>query len=119
MNLSRNTKLNLLFTAGVAAVAAMLFYLTRPVVTGSPYVAVLQYGEPQTTQEIPLDTETTYDFTSAGYTIHLQVRDGSIAFVNSPCPDHTCEGFGFLKAAGDWAACLPARASVTIQEKTT
>ena len=43
------------------------------------------------------------------------LEDGTIAFVDSPCPDHLCEGFGRLKAQGDWAACMPARASLTIQ----
>ena len=37
--------------------------------------------------------------------------------VNSPCPDHLCEGFGILQNAGDWAACMPARTSITIEEK--
>ena len=43
--------------------------------------------------------------------------NGGIAFVNSPCPDHLCEGFGILQNAGDWAACMPARTSITIEEK--
>ena len=45
------------------------------------------------------------------------VEDGGIAFIDSPCPDHLCEGFGVLRNTGDWAACLPARASVTILEE--
>ena len=48
------------------------------------------------------------------YTIHLEVKDGAIAFVDSPCPDHLCENYGWLSREGDWAACLPARASLTI-----
>ena len=47
--------------------------------------------------------------------IHLHVENGGIDFVNSPCPDHTCEGFGVLKNQGDWAACMPAKASLTIE----
>ena len=42
-------------------------------------------------------------------------EDGGIRFVESPCPDHTCESFGVLTKQGDWAACLPARASVTVE----
>ena len=49
------------------------------------------------------------------YTIHLVVENGGIRFVESPCPDHTCESFGVLTKQGDWAACLPARASVTVE----
>jgi len=36
--------------------------------------------------------------------------------VDSPCPDHLCENFGWLSRAGDWAACLPAKASLTLLE---
>ena len=77
--------------------------------------ALLQYGE--TEQYIPLDSDAVYDIDTGAYTIHLRVQDGGIAFVDSPCPDHLCEGFGVLRRTGDWAACLPARASVTIVEK--
>lgn len=110
-------KKNFIFTAVILAVAAVLFWLLAPKTNGGTPVAVLQYGDPQQTREIPLDQDADYDFDSAGYTIHLRVADGGIAFVDSPCPDHTCEGFGILKNAGDWAACLPAHASLTIQER--
>ena len=47
---------------------------------------------------------------------NVPLQNGAIAFVESPCPDHLCEGFGWLSRAGDWAACLPAEASVTIED---
>ncbi|MDD6391838.1 MAG: NusG domain II-containing protein [Gemmiger formicilis] len=43
------------------------------------------------------------------------MENGGIACVDSPCPDHTCERFGVLKIEGDWAACMPAKASLTIE----
>ena len=43
--------------------------------------------------------------------------DGGIRFVESPCPDHTCESFGVLTKQGDWAACLPARAKLSVVQK--
>ena len=61
------------------------------------------------------ETDTYSSADTVTYTVHLHVENGGIAFVNSPCPDHLCEGFGRLKAQGDWAACMPARASLTIQ----
>ena len=45
----------------------------------------------------------------------FEAENGGIRFVESPCPDHTCESFGVLTKQGDWAACLPARASVTVE----
>ena len=107
----------LLFGAAVlAAAAALLFFFKFGKAQGS--VAVLRYGSPEQTMDIPLNTDKTYDVDTGAYTIHLQVADGTIAFVDSPCPDHTCESFGKLKNVGDWAACLPAQATLTIEEKT-
>ena len=82
---------------------------------GSGLVAVLTYGDDSTQLRIPLDTDHRYDIDTGYYTIHLVVENGGIRFVESPCPDHTCESFGVLTKQGDWAACLPARASVTVE----
>lgn len=103
---------DLVFTAALLALAAALFALTRG---GPGTVAVLRYGDPQTEQVIDLTKDARYDIDTGLYTIHLQVADGGIAFVDSPCPDHTCEGFGTLRREGDWAACLPAKASLSIE----
>ena len=113
-------KRNVIFTVAVLAVAAGLFLAQRLVLLRSGSgkagpVAVLQYGDPMQELRIPLDEDKTYDIDTGFYTVHLNVTDGEIAFVDSPCPDHLCEGFGRLKAPGDWAACLPAWASLSIE----
>ena len=106
-------KKNLIFTALVLAAAGLLFWLARP--QGRGAVAVLTYGDPQVQQRIALDQDADYDIDTGLYVIHLHVEDGGIAFVDSPCPDHTCERFGVLRDEGDWAACLPARASLVVE----
>lgn len=105
---------DLLFTAVILVLAGVLYLWTHPSGTGA--VAVLRYGDPQQEQTIDLTRDARYDIDTGTYTIHLQVQDGGIAFVDSPCPDHLCEGFGTLREVGDWAACLPAQASLTIEE---
>lgn len=115
---NQNLKKNLIFTAAVLLAAAALggYYLVRQA-NRPDKVAHLVYGTLERAQtDIDLREDADYSFQSNGYEIHLQVRDGAIAFVDSPCPDHLCEGFGVLRNAGDWAACLPAKASLTIQE---
>ena len=106
-------KKNLIFAAVVLAAAAVLWLATRS--GGSGKTGVLRYGDPQVEQRIDLRKNADYDIDTGLYTIHLHVENGGIAFVNSPCPDHTCEGFGVLKNQGDWAACMPAKASLTIE----
>lgn len=115
---NQNLKKNLIFTAAVLLAAAALggYYLVRQA-NRPDKVAHLVYGTLERAQtDIDLREDADYSFQSNGYEIHLQVRDGAIAFVDSPCPDHLCEGFGTLREVGDWAACLPAQASLTIEE---
>ena len=57
-----------------------------------------------------------YDYESNGYTIHIEVKDHAAAFVQSPCPDHLCEHYGYLKDDGAMAVCLPAKATLSIRE---
>lgn len=108
--------MNLVFLAAVAVVLAVLFGWRVAAHGGAGRYAQLQYGADNMIEMIPLDTDATYDIDTGSYTIHLRVEDGGIAFIDSPCPDHLCEGFGVLRNTGDWAACLPARASVTVIE---
>ena len=44
----------------------------------------------------------------------LEVKDGRIRFVDSPCRGKQCVHSGWLARAGDFAACLPNRVSVTV-----
>lgn len=106
-------KKNLIFTAVILLIAGAGLWMTRP--QGAGVQAVLAYGEPQVTRTIDLSEDAVYDIDTGVYTIHLRVENGGIAFVDSPCPDHTCEGFGVLRQQGGWAACLPAKASLTIE----
>ena len=44
----------------------------------------------------------------------MEVKDGAARFIDSPCPDHICEGYGWLTLEDQTATCLPARAVLTI-----
>ena len=105
-------KKELLFVAVILAAAALIFAFTHQKGQGS--MALLQYGDAAETQYIDLTRNAVYDIDTGRYTIHLQVQDGGIRFIDSPCPDHLCENFGTLHEVGDWAACMPAKASVTV-----
>lgn len=108
-------KANILFTLCLLAVAAVCaFFLAR---RPDAATAVLTYGDSGQTLNIDLAKRQQYDLESNGYTIHLVVENGAIRFVDSPCPDHVCEGYGWLSKDGDWAACLPAKASVLVLEE--
>ncbi len=81
-------------------------------------VVTVGYANDQTTLIIPLEKDGITTIQDGRLPVQLEVKDGAIRFINSVCPDHKCEGFGWLKAEGDWGACLPAAVTVTIAPKT-
>lgn len=51
--------------------------------------------------------------------VTISIKSGEIAFVNSRCPDGLCEKSGYLKRAGDTAACLPYKTVITVTGEKT
>ena len=112
----KDRKTNLIF-AGVlllAALALALWAYQRPAAA----TAVLTYGDDNQRMELPLNKNEVYHVDTGHYTVNIQVQDGAARFVDSPCPDHLCEGFGWLRKDGDTATCLPARANLVVMTET-
>lgn len=105
---------NLIFAAVVLVIAAVLFALRAAKPQSAALGAQLIYGDDNTVLDIPLDTDATYDVDTGYYTVHIEVKDGAARFIDSPCPDHICEGFGWVSQEDQTATCLPARAVLTI-----
>ena len=99
----KNKKLltNILFAVVVLAIAAVLLAVRSHNATGGKLTAQLIYGDNNAVMDIPLEKDETYSVDTA-------------RFIESPCPDHICEGFGWLSAEDQTATCLPARAVLTI-----
>ena len=119
----KNKKLltNLLFAVVILAIAAVLLVVRRVHASGSGHnatggklTAQLIYGDNNAVLDIPLEKDETYSVDTGYYTVHIEVKDGRARFVESPCPDHICEGFGWLSNEDQTATCLPARAVLTI-----
>ena len=100
-------KANLLFASVILTAAALLVYLLRPRSKAEPLAAVVDFGG-GITEVLPLDKDYDYLYDVGSYVVHLQVKDGTISFQDSQCPDHVCEKFGQLSEEGAWAACVPA-----------
>ena len=76
---------NLLFAAVVLAIAAVLLLVRSAHSSGSKLRAELIYGDNNTTMNLPLDKNDTYDVDTGYYTVHIEVKDGAARFVDSPC----------------------------------
>ena len=108
---------NLIFAAVILVLAAALYFGVRAAHSskGSGLQATVDFGD-GITETLPLDTDHDYLYDVGDYVVHLQVKDGAIAFLDSQCPDHICEQFGWLDKDGAWAACVPAGVYVVVQK---
>ena len=106
--------INVIFVVVVLAIAAALLVARNLRSTSAARRAELIYGDDNTTMNLPLDVNDTYDVDTGYYTVHIEIKDGAARFVDSPCPDHICESFGWLSHEDQTATCLPARAVLTI-----
>ena len=107
MKQKKNLWVNLLFAAVVLVIAGVLFYLRSAGQSGSTLGAELIYGDANTVQKISLDKDAVYDIDTGYLTVHIEVRDGAARFIDSPCPDHICESFGWISQEDQTATCLP------------
>ena len=105
---------NVLFAAVVLAAAGLLFFLRSSRPGSAKLEAELTYGDANTVLPISLAKDAVYDVDTGYLTVHIQVQDGAARFVDSPCPDHICEHYGWLREEDQTATCLPARAVLTI-----
>lgn len=112
-------KRDLILIAAVLALAAGFFVYRRfTATTGTAaQITVGLISQEQTIALYNLDQDRSIEITNASLPVHLEVKGGKIRFVGSECPDHDCEGFGWLRNEGDWAACLPAGVVVRIVEE--
>ena len=78
----------------------------------APY-AIIHYGE-HTIKHVPLDEDQTFSLPEHP-TVVFEVRGGSVAFVQSDCPDQICVHTGFIDAPWHFAACLPNRLMLSIE----
>ncbi len=121
MNNSKNTKrrwlVNILFAAVILCAAAVLWFVVRGSAAADESdgrYAFVDFGM-DITEEIPLDEDRDYYYQVGRYIVHLQVKEHAIAFLDSQCPDHVCEQFGWLGEEGQWASCIPAGVYVVIR----
>ena len=120
MNNSKNTKrrwlVNILFAAVIICAAAVLWFVVRGAAADESdgRYAFVDFGM-DITEEIPLDEDHDYYYQVGRYIVHLQVNEHAIAFLDSQCPDHVCEQFGWLSEEGQWASCIPAGVYVVIR----
>lgn len=96
---------------GLLALAAGLFFWFR-LNTQPGATARLTLNGAQV-YDLPLDQDGIFTF-QGRLPITIEVADGAARFVQSQCPDHLCEGFGWVRDEGQTADCLPGAAHLEV-----
>lgn len=68
---------------------------------------IYYYSDLIKTVELNTGEDTTFSIPEDEHVVFHLYQDGSIAFVESNCPDKVCIHAGKLKTVGQFAACLP------------
>ena len=108
----RLTKIEFFVILVVFLVALLVYFLLPYLFNSSEVVAQVSYNG-VIVEVISLDKDSIYTV-DAIYPVTLEVKDGAIAFIDSLCPNHDCEGFGYISKQYETAICLPAKVSVQI-----
>ncbi len=77
-------------------------------------VAQVNFDDGRQPMEISLEEDKIYHIETENYPVTLEVKDGRIRFIDSKCPDHLCENFGFISSEGETAICMPAGVAVIV-----
>jgi hypothetical protein len=78
--------------------------------------ARIQVGK-QTPQLVSLQDNRNYRFKGPLGTSVIEVHDGRIRFIESPCTGKQCIHSGWLGNDGEFAACLPNLISITVSDR--
>lgn len=106
------SKRDAIIIAAAVALCAAALVLLSVFSSGGAVAEVAHAGE--VIKRIPLDEDGIYTI-KGDLEVTLEVSGSAIRFVNSLCPDHVCEGYGWLSEEHDCAVCMPARVIVTVR----
>ena len=75
------------------------------------------YSQDPTEAPLSLEENAVHSIPEGKFIVTLEVKDGRIRFIDSKCPDHLCEGFGFIQHEDESAICMPAGVAVLITDE--
>lgn len=105
-------KKNFLFAAVIILLAVVISLFTARGEAGARAKIEISGGE---TQYLSLAKDGVYAIEGAALPVTLEVKDGKVRFIDSQCPDHICEGFGWVSTEYDTAVCMPAGVVLSVE----
>ncbi len=109
--------INIIFTLVILIIAAIIFILMlQNREQGTNAVINIVGGN---TIYLDLNENKIHEFTTqtgANLDFTIEVKDKRARFINSVCPDHVCENYGWQSHTFDEAICAPAGVVLSINE---
>ena len=100
-------KRDILIIAAIAAAGLLLWVLLRGAFAKPGAYAEIYYRS-ELVETIPLEgAEENFSIDTLPHVVFHRYADGTIAFIESDCPDKVCIHAGRLRMVGQMAACLP------------
>ena len=113
--MKKKININVILIGLVVVIAAAMFGI-RTLGRTKGGCAVVRVDGVDKYQEISLEEDGIHRITTGKLKVTLEVKDGQIRFIDSICPDHLCEGYGFISYEDETAICMPAGVAVLIAE---
>ena len=119
MNLTKTNSFKLLKPLDFAAAAIVaVLALAAAVPAFFPLAETASTAEVTTDSGVttlPLNIDKSYEITSHGHTLIVQINGGTLAVTDSDCADKLCVKAGKISRAGQTIICLPARVLIEIK----
>ncbi len=106
------TRADMVAVALAVAALPFLYHAYWGSNTQGDAVRIFMPGQPPALVSLDRDREVTVKG-PLGPSI-LQIKDGKVRFVSSPCRNKLCIHSGWLSRGGEFAACLPNRISIVV-----
>ena len=99
--------------SAVLLLAVILFIGIYIPKSGKPLCLNAKYNGKSEVYSLQEDSE--FEIKSNGYTLKVEIKNGSARVISCDCPDNTCVNTGSISNAGQVIACVPARVTLTLE----
>ena len=111
----RMTLADRLLVGGLVLFAAAFIFMNS---FRAPGLTMIVEQDNRITHSYPLTTDQTLNLSGPLGTSVVEIKDGAVHFVSSPCPNKVCIGMGRASKAGDILACVPNHLLLRISGKS-
>ena len=97
----------------LAVIVAVGFY--APKGGNGPLTVVISAGGEVVEQGTLLELSGIHTYTNRGYTLTVDIADGTVNVTDSDCPGHDCQHTPPISRSGQSIVCLPAQIVISLE----